>query len=256
MIRAQASRTLAAATRATPAVARVAAAPHARTYATIPDPQHPTDGPKPNDKPTPSAGGGNTFAMLTVGTAALIGGWWYLQQKEDPHAKRLEDQAALEKKAQEMKEAGKATAHDAARESKENYEATKVAAKDKLNQARTEAGSAAADVRGRLESVKSSTVQTYDSARNAAAATVNDATRKAEATYDEARKKAADAAHKVEAETQSWGQWLGSWFGYGKAKTEKTAEDAKREAARQVAAGADRVENAADKVENEARKRA
>lgn len=214
--------------------------------------------------------------LLAAGTAVLIGGWWYMQREEDPHAKRVQDQAELEKKAKETKEAGKTTAHDAVREGEASYEATKVrvlvsvlaahshqhsalvqvAAKDKLSQARAEAESATADVRGKLESARRQTVQTYDSAKNAAASGVNDATRRAEATYDEAKKAAADAAHKVEAETQSWGQWVGSWFGYGKAKTEKTAEDAKREAARQVASGADKVESTAGKVENEARKRA
>ncbi|GJE97718.1 hypothetical protein PsYK624_139390 [Phanerochaete sordida] len=242
MIRAQASRTLAAATR-TPA--RAAALPR-RTYATIPDPQKPTDAPKPND--VPAAGGSNTLALLVAGTAVLVGGWWYMQPgAADPHAQRLKDQQELERKALAAKDAGRATAHDAVRETEAGYEATKAAAKDKLEQARAEAGSAAADIRGKLDAVKAQTAQTYDSAKNAAASTVNDATRRAEATYGDAKRAAADAAHKVEAESQSWGQWLGSWVGYGKAKTAEAADDAKRDVAQKVAAGAGKVEAEANK---------
>lgn len=43
--------------------------------------------------------------------------------------------------------------------------------------------------------------------------------------------------------TQSWGQWLGSWFGYGK----KKAEEGKKEGAEKVAEGARKVELEADK---------
>ena len=86
-----------------------------------------------------------------------------------------------------------------------------------------------------------------DAAKNAAEATYNDAAQKAQATYADAKAKAAGAAHAVEAETQSWGQWLGSWFGYGKAKTQKTAEQAKSDAAAKVAEGADKVEKEASK---------
>ena len=65
----------------------------------------------------------------------------------------------------------------------------------------------------------------------------------AEATYADAKHKATDAVHKVEAETQSWGQWAGSWFGYGKAKTEQ----AKSDVAGKVAEGAGKVEQEAQK---------
>lgn len=79
--------------------------------------------------------------------------------------------------------------------------------------------------------------------KTAATSTYNDAARKAEATYVDAKSKATDAAHKVEAETQSWGQWVGSWFGYGKVK----AEQAKSDAAGKVAEGAREVEKEAQK---------
>lgn len=47
-------------------------------------------------------------------------------QQEDPAQKRLKDQSEMEQKAKEAKEAGKATAHDAAREGEVKYEAAKV----------------------------------------------------------------------------------------------------------------------------------
>lgn len=79
--------------------------------------------------------------------------------------------------------------------------------------------------------------------KNAAAASYNDAAHKAESTYTDAKTKVVDAAHKVEAESQSWGQWLGSWVGYGKAKK----EEAKSDAAGKVAEGAGKVEQEAQK---------
>lgn len=47
-------------------------------------------------------------------------------QSEDPTQARLKDQAELERKAREAREAGKATAFDAAREGQAKYEETKV----------------------------------------------------------------------------------------------------------------------------------
>ena len=101
---------------------------HPRTYATIPDPTQPTDGPKPNDVPKPSGGGGSSTLLLLVGGTAAIGaGYYYLQQaKPDPHAQRVADQERLKQKADELRDAGKATAHDAVREGEQKYEETKV----------------------------------------------------------------------------------------------------------------------------------
>lgn len=121
------------------------------------------------------------------------------------------------------------------------------AAREKLNQARAEADNVAADARSRLESLRGSASQTVEQAKQAASHTYNDAARKAEETYDEAKRKASEAVHKAEAETQSWGQWLGSWFGYGKTKVDQTAEDLKRDAAQKVAQGAGKVESEANK---------
>jgi hypothetical protein len=79
---------------------------------------HPTDVPKPGKNNT-------TLMLLAGGTAVILGGWYFMQQ-DDPHQARLKDQAEMERKAKEAKEAGKATAHDAVREGEANYEATKV----------------------------------------------------------------------------------------------------------------------------------
>lgn len=68
-----------------------------------------------------------------------------------------------------------------------------------------------------------------------------------EQTYADAKHKAEDAVHQAEATTQSWGSWLGSWFGYGKAKTQAKADEAKREGAQKVADGAAKVEKEAQK---------
>ena len=98
-----------------------------RTYATIPDPTQPTDSPKPTDVPKPS-GGGNTALLVVVGLAAAGGGYYYLSNQEDPHAQRKADEERLKEKAAELREAGKATAHDAVREGQQMYEETKVRA--------------------------------------------------------------------------------------------------------------------------------
>lgn len=96
----------------------------ARTMATIPDPQHPTDKPLPNDKP----GSNNTFLILLGGTALAAGGWWYSQQSSEfsPHEKRKHDEERAKQKAGELRDAGKATAHDTLKEGEAAYEDTKV----------------------------------------------------------------------------------------------------------------------------------
>lgn len=47
-------------------------------------------------------------------------------QQDDPHAQRKKDEEAMKRKAQELKDAGKATAHDAVKEGQQNYDAFKV----------------------------------------------------------------------------------------------------------------------------------
>ncbi|KAI0329210.1 hypothetical protein GY45DRAFT_1417943 [Cubamyces sp. BRFM 1775] len=200
---------------------------HPRAYATIPDPTQPTDGPKPNDIPKPSGGGGgNTLLLVVGGTAAVGAGYYYMRQGQpDPHAQRVADQERLKQKAEELRDAGKATAHDAVREGEHKYEQTKVAAQDKLASARAQAAATAEDA-------KSSAVRQYDNAK----ATVTDAAHKVEQKYE-------DAVHKTKAEAQSWNQWFWSWFGYGKAKADET----KREGAQKVVEGAQKVEKEAGK---------
>ena len=61
---------------------------------------------------------------------------------------------------------------------------------------------------------------------------------------DAAIHKYQDAAHRVDETKESWSQWFGSWFGYGKSK----AEEVKR-------GGAESIANVAAQVENEAKKR-
>ncbi|KAI0695958.1 hypothetical protein C8T65DRAFT_39046 [Cerioporus squamosus] len=196
--------------RAAPAVAR-AAASQPRTYATIPDPTQPTDGPKPND--VPKSGGGNTALLVVGGLAAVGGGYYYLTSREvDPHAQRKADEERLKQKAAELREAGKATAHDAVREGQYKYDETKANAQDKLAAARAQAS------------------QTVNDARSTAVE------QKVEQTYDA-------AASKTKAEAQGWNQWFWSWFGYGKAKADET----KREGAQKVVDGAQKVEKEAGK---------
>ena len=66
-------------------------------------------------------------------------------------------------------------------------------------------------------------------------------------TKDAAKHTYDDAAHKAEQTKQSWGSWLGSWFGYGSSKAKETAEDAKSKTAARVAEGAEKVEKEAQK---------
>ncbi|KAI8992871.1 hypothetical protein BD414DRAFT_482521 [Trametes punicea] len=210
--------------RLVPAVSR-AARLHPRSYATIPDPTQPTDGPKPNDIPKPS--GGNNTLLLVVGGAAAVGiGYYYMRQSQpDPHAQRVADQERVKQKAEELRDAGKATAHDAVREGESKYEQTKVSAQEKLASARAQAAATA-------EETRNSAVRQYDHAK----ATVSDAAHKVEQKYE-------DAVHKTKAEAQSWNQWFWSWFGYGKEKADET----KREGAQKVVEGAQKVEKEAGK---------
>ncbi|KAI0693018.1 hypothetical protein BC835DRAFT_1276707 [Cytidiella melzeri] len=214
----------------------------ARTMATIPNPQFPTDKPTPNDKP----GSNNTLLILLGGTAVAIGGWYYTQGGAEihPHDQRKADEARAKQKAGELKDAGIATAHDAVKEGEKAYDDTKATAQGKLDQARADAQSTAASAQSKLDSYKQSAQQSIDHAKASATATYNDGVHKAQDTYNQ-------AAHKVQEEKQSWGSWFGSWLGYGQAKK----DEAKSEAAFQIAKGADKVESGAQKVEKEAQKR-
>ena len=65
--------------------------------------------------------------MLVVGgLAAVGGGYYYYSQTQDPHAQRKADEERVKQKASELREAGKATAHDAMREGQAKYDETKV----------------------------------------------------------------------------------------------------------------------------------
>lgn len=110
---------------------------HPRTYATIPDPTNPTDGPKPNDIPTPPSGGSNTLLIAAAVAAAAGGGYYYYSQSEDPHAQRIADQERLKQKADQLREAGKATAHDAVREGEQKYDQTKVRSRHRHEEVRS-----------------------------------------------------------------------------------------------------------------------
>ncbi|KAI0743874.1 hypothetical protein C8Q80DRAFT_1122235 [Daedaleopsis nitida] len=217
------TQTLRASLRAVPAATH-AAASQSRTYATVPDPTQPTDSPKPNDLPKPSGGGGNLF-LVVAGLAAAGGGYYYYSQTQDPHAQRKADEERVKQKAAELRDAGKATAHDAVREGQTKYDDTKVAAQDKLSQSRTQAFQT-------VDAARNTAVRQYDNAK----ASVVDATHKVEQKYEA-------AATKTKAEAQGWNQWIWSWFGYGKAKADET----KREGAQKVVEGAQKVEKEADK---------
>ena len=78
----------------------------------------------PTDKPS----GSSTTWLLVAGVGAAAGVWWYRQSGEDAHAERLKDEERLKKKARELKEAGKTTAHDAVREGQQGYDEAKVRA--------------------------------------------------------------------------------------------------------------------------------
>ncbi|KAF7793759.1 hypothetical protein EIP86_004879 [Pleurotus ostreatoroseus] len=124
MFRTPVARTFTTSTRAP--VARQAVAIRTRTLATIPpnppDPTHPTDKPEPSDKP-----GSNSLLYIVAALAGVgAGGWWYsIQREPDAHQARQQDEARFKQKAQEAKEAGKATAHDAVREGQQGYDQAK-----------------------------------------------------------------------------------------------------------------------------------
>ena len=65
--------------------------------------------------------------MLVVGgLTAVDGGYYYYSQTQDPHAQRKADEERVKQKASELRDAGKATAHDAVREGQAKFEDTKV----------------------------------------------------------------------------------------------------------------------------------
>ncbi|KAI0093467.1 hypothetical protein BDY19DRAFT_1064832 [Irpex rosettiformis] len=232
IIRSQASRAFASASAVrTPAVARTL---RARSMATIPDPQHPTDKPLPNDKP----GSNNTFLYLVGGTALAIGGWWYTQQsghEANPHDQRKADEERVKQKAAELRDASVATVHDVAKEGEKAYEDAKASAIGKLEQARAHASATVDATQSKLDSYKHSAQESYDEAKANVTTTYNEAARETRVAFEH-------AAEKVEEEKQSWGAWFGSWFGYGKRKA--------------IAKGAEKVESGAEKVEKETQKRA
>ena len=101
---------------------------HPRTFATFPDPTHPTNSQNdvPNLKPR---GNNNTLLLVAVGLAAAAGGSYYYyvdQGLTDPHAQLKAEEQRLKEKADELRDGGKATAHDAARDCQSKYEETKV----------------------------------------------------------------------------------------------------------------------------------
>ncbi|RDX50083.1 hypothetical protein OH76DRAFT_1437902 [Lentinus brumalis] len=206
-----------------------AAASRPRTYATIPDPTKPTDAPKPNDIPK-SGGGGNTALLVIGGLAAAGGGYYYLTSREaDPHAQRKADEERVKQKATELRDAGKATAHDAVREGQAKYDETKANAQDKVAAARAQASQTVNDARN-------TAARQLDNAKT----TVVDATHKVEQKVGETYEA---AASKTKAEAQGWNQWFWGWFGYGQAKADET----KREGAQKVVDGAQKVEKEAGK---------
>ncbi|KAH9941035.1 hypothetical protein B0H21DRAFT_558960 [Amylocystis lapponica] len=230
-LRSQPARAFTSSVRGVPLIAR-AAYPRARTLATVPNPQHPTDGPKPSDVPTPPGGSGNTLLWLVGGTGVAVGAWYYTREGEDPHARRKADEAQMRQKVNELADAGKRTAHSTVREGEKGYQDIKASGADKVAQARKEADDAGASVVKQYDAAKASAASTYNAAAGKVEGAAHDAAQKAEKTYAEAAET-----------TQSWGAWFGSWFGYGKGK----AEDAKREGAAKVADGAGEVKKEAEK---------
>lgn len=211
--------------RAAAPIAVRAAHPRPRTFATFPDPTHPTN--SQNDVPR-LKGNSNTLLWIAGGLAVVAGGgsyyyYFYTDQAgpADPHAQLKAEEQRLKQKAEELRDAGKATAHDVARDYQSKYEETK----DKLAHARGEAGKTAEDARA-------ATIRQYEKVVGSA----NSATHKVEEKYDE-------AARKAKEEAQTWNQWLWSWFGYSQHK----AEEVKREGAAKVAEGARKVESEAGK---------
>ncbi|PIL34120.1 hypothetical protein GSI_03831 [Ganoderma sinense ZZ0214-1] len=203
-----------------PVTARAGYSSRLRTFATFPDPTHPTN--SQNDVPNRPKGNNNTLLWVAGGLAAAAGGYYYYYvDQADPHAQLKAEEERLRQKAEEFRDAGRATARDAARDCESKYDETK----DKLAHARAEAGKTA-------EEARNAAVRQYERVVETAAG----ATHKVEETYDEAAKKAKE-------EALTWNQWLWSWFGYSQRK----AEDAKREAAAKVADVAHKVESEAGK---------
>ncbi|KZT08452.1 uncharacterized protein LAESUDRAFT_723978 [Laetiporus sulphureus 93-53] len=231
MLRAQAARSFATSSRATPFVAR-AAYSRARTYATNPDPTHPTDSPIPTDKSTLS----NALLVWLGASAVGVGAWYYTQQGGDIRAKRKADQDKAVAKAEELAEAGKRAANDVVREGQEGYEQYKASGKEKLSDARASAESS-------VSGTKTAVENQYDAARTSAASTYNAAVHQVEDAEARAKASLEEAKRKAEEKTQSWGAWLGSWVGWGS----KKADETKRESASQVAASAADVQREAQK---------
>lgn len=101
---------------------------HVRAFVTPPDPTKPTSDPAFDSASSQKGGSSNTLLYLVAGTGLAAGAWYYMRTEEDPHAQRKEDEERLKKKAQELKEAGKQTAHDAVREGQNEYQSYKVCA--------------------------------------------------------------------------------------------------------------------------------
>ena len=126
MLRTPVSRTFAFATAATRAAP--ASLIRGRTLATVPppppDPTHPTDGPKPTDKPSSNS----TMWIVVAATGAGLGAYWWStrEEGESAHDTRLKEEERMKAKAKELKDAGKATAHSAVREGEAGYEQAKV----------------------------------------------------------------------------------------------------------------------------------
>ncbi|KAI1796363.1 hypothetical protein LXA43DRAFT_969848 [Ganoderma leucocontextum] len=213
-----------------PVAARAVYSANSARARSQPSPTPPTPPTRRATHPSPEET--TTDLWIAGGLAVMAAGgsyyyYYYVDQAGplDPHAQLKANEELLKQKAEEFREAGKATAHDAARDCQSKYEETKSSGQDKLAHARAEVGKAG-------EEARSTAVRQYEKVVGTAAG----ATHKVEERYDEAAKKA-----KEEAET--WNQWLWSWFGYSQHKAEET----KREAAAKVAEGARKVENEAGK---------
>ncbi|CAL1708044.1 unnamed protein product [Somion occarium] len=223
MLRTQALRSVAR--RGIPLASARIALPHVRMLATPPDPTKPSSDPKFDSAKSdstikPKGTSQTTLYLLVGGTAVAVGAWYYMQgSKVDQHAQRKADEEQIKQKAQELKEAGKVTAQDAAKQAEQSYDAYKASGKEKLAEARAQTASTTSEGQAKLDSYKTSASQTLAEARDAA----NEAARKAEQSYLEAKDA---AARKAEEAQQTWGQWFGSWFGYGNKVEEETRKRA------------------------------
>lgn len=98
-----------------------------RTFATFPDPTHPTN--SQNDVPRPK-GNNNTLLWIAGGVGAAAGVYYYYYADQagstDPHAQLKAEEERLKQKVEELRDAGRATAYDAARDGEAKYEETKV----------------------------------------------------------------------------------------------------------------------------------